>query len=248
MYEDLRARGKEIQAEGDEATMKCRWVKQQLHGEFDIVREVWLTEQAEAPVDLDIHGSVDEADHASIIREAEEAAGKLLEGLDRDEGGQGQDEEPRTQADDGGRGDSAEARGSTMALPAAETRKPQSAPRDRPLVDPPEFGDRVKDLYNKDPHWIPGAFPTIFQNETGDPYNAPEAHVDLVPWGPHVMRSKGWAAQAHTTFMYWWMNFVQRIKVLSAKKWYVKDNPSATGYTADDLKKNGRLKLGKADG
>ncbi|MCP3882436.1 MAG: hypothetical protein GY701_29185, partial [Sulfitobacter sp.] len=82
MYEDLLARGKEIQAEGDETTMKCRWVKQQLHGEFDVVREVWLTEQAEAPVDLDIHGSVDEADHASIIREAEEAAGKLLEGLD----------------------------------------------------------------------------------------------------------------------------------------------------------------------
>jgi endonuclease/exonuclease/phosphatase family metal-dependent hydrolase len=37
----------------------------------------------------------------------------------------------------------------------------------KPLVDPPEFGERIRDL-DKKPRWIPGAFPTIFQNETGD--------------------------------------------------------------------------------
>ena len=88
----------------------------------------------------------------------------------------------------------------------------------------------MRDLYNKDPHWIPGAFPTIFQNETGDPYNAAEAPVDLLAWGPHVLRSKGWFAQAHMTFMYWWMNFIQRMKVLSAKKWYVRDNPEVAVF------------------
>ena len=120
--------------------------------------------------------------------------------------------------------------------------------KDVPLVDPPEFGERVQDLYNKDPYWIPAAFPTIFQNETGDPYNAPLRPVDLTTWGPHVMRSRGWAAQAHTTFMYWWMNFIHRIKVLAAKKWYVKDNPKASGYTAEDLKSMGVTNLAKQMG
>ena len=62
------------------------------------------------------------------------------------------------------------------------------------------------------------------------------------------MRSIGWIAQAHMTFMYWWMNLIQRMKVLSAKKWYVRDNPEATGYTADDLKRMGPAKLAKKMG
>jgi hypothetical protein len=49
------------------------------------------------------------------------------------------------------------------------------------------------------------------------------------------MRSRGWVAQAHMTFMYWWFNMVTRFKALSAKKWYVRDNPKATGFTAEDL-------------
>ena len=111
---------------------------------------------------------------------------------------------------------------------------PNSTFKGKPLVDPPEFGDRVRDT-DKVPYWIPGAFPTIFQNETGDPYNYEDTEVDLVTWGPHVMRSKGWFAQAHMTFLYWWLNMIQRMQALSAKKWYVRDNPKATGYTVDDL-------------
>jgi hypothetical protein len=42
--------------------------------------------------------------------------------------------------------------------------------RDKPVVDAPEFGEMIKDT-DKKPKWIPGGFPTIFQNETGDPYN-----------------------------------------------------------------------------
>ena len=56
--------------------------------------------------------------------------------------------------------------------------------RGKPLVDPPEYADRVNDIFNRDPYWIPGAFPGIFQNETGDPYNCPLKEVDLVTWGP----------------------------------------------------------------
>jgi hypothetical protein len=106
----------------------------------------------------------------------------------------------------------------------------------KPVVDPPEFGDRIRDT-DREPYWIPGAFPTIFQNETGDPNNAPLKQVDLITWGPHVMRSRGWLAQTHITFMYWWMNMLQRYQVQSAKKWYVRDNPNATGYTVEDLSK-----------
>ncbi len=38
------------------------------------------------------------------------------------------------------------------------------------------------------------------------------------------------------TFSYWWLNMVQRSQALSAKKWYVRDNPKSTGYTVDDLR------------
>ena len=116
--------------------------------------------------------------------------------------------------------------------------------RDRPVVDPPEFGDRIRDT-EEIPFWIPGAFPTIFQNETGDPHNYVVKKPDLSTWGPHVLRSKGWVAQTHMTFMYWWMNMLQRWNALSAKKWFVRDNPKACGYTTEDLKKMGVKGLAK---
>ena len=128
--------------------------------------------------------------------------------------------------------EAAAATGAVAEAPPA----PAPRPADKPVLEPPDFGERIRDT-DKQPFWIPGAFPTIFQNETGDPYNYLLKEVDLVTWGPHVLRSKGWYAQAHMTFMYWWMNMIQRIQALSAKKWYVRDNPKATGYTAEDLSK-----------
>ena len=38
--------------------------------------------------------------------------------------------------------------------------------------------------------WILGAFPSIFQNEAGDPYHFKLAKPDLVTWGPHLLRSR----------------------------------------------------------
>ena len=105
---------------------------------------------------------------------------------------------------------------------------------DKPLVEAPELGERIKDT-DREPHWVPGAYPTIFQNETGDPFNHVIKEVDLKLWGPHVLRSRGWYAQAHITFMYWWTNMIQRAQALSAKKWYVRDNPSSQGLTVEDL-------------
>ena len=35
----------------------------------------------------------------------------------------------------------------------------------KPLVPPPEFGERIRDT-DKEAGWIPGAFPTLLQNET----------------------------------------------------------------------------------
>ena len=117
-----------------------------------------------------------------------------------------------------------------MGLKATQEQVP-----DKPPVEPPQLADRIKDT-DKEPFWIPGAHPTIFQNETGDPYNYILKEVDIHLWGPHVLRSKGWFAQAHMTFMYWWMNLCQRHQALSAKKWYVRDNPKSQGYTAEDLR------------
>ena len=128
------------------------------------------------------------------------------------------------------------------ASSGSDSRPGAAAPatsRGKPRVDPPEYADRVNVIFNKDPYWIPGAFPGIFQNETGDPYNCPLKEGDLVTWGTHILRSRGWHAQAHMTFMYWWMNMVQRIKALAAKQWYSNDTPTATGFTVSEIRTMG---------
>ena len=66
----------------------------------------------------------------------------------------------------------------------------QHPPSGKPLVEAPEFGDRIRDT-DKVPYWIPGTHPTIFQNETGGSYNYILKEPDLMTWGPHVMRSRG---------------------------------------------------------
>ena len=137
-------------------------------------------------------------------------------------------------------GSTATANDAADSTPKDESHKSDS----KPLVDAPEFGDRVRDT-DKEAHWIPGAFPNIFQNQTGDLHNYKLKEPDMLSWGPHIMRSRGWHAQGHMTFPYWWLNMVQRSQALSAKKWYVRDNPKATGYTMDDLRKMNVRQLAK---
>ena len=79
----------------------------------------------------------------------------------------------------------------------------------------------------------------------GRPHNWVNKEVELETWGPHVLRSKGWIAQAHMTFMYWWINMLHRIRALSSKKWFVRDNPEATAYTAEDIQRLGVSALSK---
>ena len=59
------------------------------------------------------------------------------------------------------------------------------------------------------------------------------------------MRSQGWWTQTHLTFMYWWMNMLQRINAMSAKKWYLRDTPQAQGYTAEMLRDMGPKNIAK---
>ena len=67
-----------------------------------------------------------------------------------------------------GQGSSSVTDSRAMGLAAEAAPAPVSIPPSsgKPLVDAPEFGDRLRDT-DKQPYWIPGAFPTIFQNETG---------------------------------------------------------------------------------
>ena len=113
MEDDLIARGKEIRTELDRQAMKTRWVKQLIHREFDVAREAWLAEQPEAPVDLAVVGAIDEAEHVSVTKEAEDAAREILDDLCKeDESGQ------RTAPQD-----CAEAEGSPRLKPAGSSRR-----------------------------------------------------------------------------------------------------------------------------
>ena len=297
MLEELNSRGKTIQTEGDEAAAKSRWIKQQIHGELDCMRESWLAKSEEAPVDLDVDYEMLEGEQQSLRQETERAASEVLAEMENSNLGEAAVHIPEAywdacedecwfDCDESGRGsvvdetnhdiagipetywdDCADAAWSDCpglpdtywdecadeASSDCADKQPQDdipaippveAPVGKPVVDPPEFDERIRDT-DKEPFWIPGAFPTIFQNESGDPHNYYDKEPDLVTWGPHILRSKGWAAQAHMTFMYWWMNMTQRIKALSAKKWFIRDNPHATGYTAQDLKNMGVKGLSK---
>ena len=81
-----------------------------------------------------------------------------------------------------------------IATESAQPNDSGMTPTGKPLVEAPEFGDRVCDT-DKDPYWIPGVFPTIFQNETGDLHNYYNKEPDMLTWGPHIMRARGWYAQ-----------------------------------------------------
>ena len=101
--------------------MKTRWVKQMIHREFDVVREAWLAEQpqGEVPMDLEILGAIDEAEHGSVIKEAEDAAQEILDELSKE------DESGQRTAPQG----VAEAEGSSRLKPA---RPPENAAAERP--------------------------------------------------------------------------------------------------------------------
>ena len=365
--DDLNERGKSVATEDDEQEMKCRWMKQRMHSELDMTRDVWLSRQEEAPVHLEVEFEMHETEQQSVIVQSEKAASRLLVQLGGDtvasaakspppalpsEGRAywAADEHPDPDHDDPAEDflvrqddqiaevdavvvsnttaeatDGFLARGKDGAAPGdddaqvprgdanllsgqaevtveqhfdakkkrlveakdvmavsllqdqmhnyeasirvlllqkdfagagalqqqmldslrveamsnsvtsnIEEHAAAETSVDKPLVDGPEHGERIKDT-EPVPFWIPAAFPQIFQNETGDPHNYKTKYVDLIQWGPHILRSRGWHAQAHMTFMYWWLNMIQRFQVLSAKKWYVRDNPEAQGYTVGDL-------------
>ena len=82
MWDELQSRGKDTQTEADDEAMKIRWVKQRLHAEFDVVREMWIARQSETPTDLAVLGGIEEAEQGSVIKEAEEAAAQFLKDLD----------------------------------------------------------------------------------------------------------------------------------------------------------------------
>jgi hypothetical protein len=261
MEADLRARNKTNVTVEDDQRMKCRWVRQSIHAELDANREECAARGEGLPVDFEVDGEIAQNLQQPANAEATQQATMLLQDLRA----QGTTPAP-SGADvpwaDAWDNDVEQAVWSAGALEDpvaadvalddhacplpqtneagapdcnANTPSADAVLPGKPLVEAPEFGDRVRDT-DKDPYWIPGAFPNIFQNQTGDLHNAPLKEPDMLTWGPHIMRSRGWHAQAHMTFCYWWLNMLQRTQVLSAKKWYVRDNPKATGYTCDDIR------------
>ena len=248
MKEDLLKRGKTNQTDADDVSMKCRWVRLSIQEEMEKLRLHVEQHCSEAvQLDLDVENSMAEVPDQIASLEAENEAGQILENiLKQYPPALSEEEQQHRESVDiqdqcarflQGLDDDAELLHTTAHSDMDGVTVTQNV-RDKPLLDPPEIdqSQRIKDT-ERDPYWIPGAFPGIFQNESGDPFNAPHKEVDLVQWGPHILRSKGWMAQAHMTFMYWWLNMIQRQQALSAKKWYIRDNPKATGYTFEDLQK-----------
>ena len=227
----------------DDQLMRCRWVRQSIHAELDAIREECAAIGEGIPIELEVDGEIAQNLQQPANAEAIEQATMLLQDLrvqgstPAPTGAEAWDNDPEAWDNN----DEAEDWAATAlenpiaseVVDANQTEAPpltklgdttapatDAVPPGKPLVPPPEFGDRVRDT-DKQAYWIPGAFPTIFQNQTGDLHNYFIKEPDMLTWGPHIMRSRGWHAQAHMTFAYWWLNMVQRSQVLSAKKWYV---------------------------
>ena len=99
-------------------------------------------------MDLEVLGSIDEAQHGSVTLEAEEAASKILKDLAEEE-----DQQQESSADQPGDGKPR----------SSDSTKPPHGAKDMPLVDPPEFGDRVQDIFCENPHWILEPSPRFFR-------------------------------------------------------------------------------------
>ena len=110
--------GKDIRTKSDEHAMKTRWVKQLIHRELDVARQAWLAEQPEAPVDLEVFGAIDEAEHGSVTKAAEEAAQEILDALSKEE----------SSGQQASRQDGVEAEGSPRLLPAGSTHTAAAEP------------------------------------------------------------------------------------------------------------------------
>ena len=201
--EELTARGKTIQTDKDKDEMWVRWIKQKIHGELDSLRTA-----LDLPEELEVFSSMQEGEEKSYSAEVQREAQKLQAALgdeswervpaqqeydemlqefwDEEYGAEGDDEAYEWDVDEWQIWDE-EAQSS-----ATDQRRKD----DKPLLDPPQIDDEAGPIRDTDekPGWIPGAFPSIFQNEAGDAYNFKLAKPDLAMWGPHVLRSRGWAA------------------------------------------------------
>ena len=80
----MTARGKTAQTEHDMRLLKCRWVKQQLHGELDALREECAALGQELPIDLEVEGGLVQAEEESATLEAEKEAAAVLQAVRAD--------------------------------------------------------------------------------------------------------------------------------------------------------------------
>ena len=81
MEADLDSRGKRVETEDDEQLMKCRWVRQLIHGELDAVRETCAAAGEDLPVDFEVDGEILEGQQKPANAEAREQATALLRDL-----------------------------------------------------------------------------------------------------------------------------------------------------------------------
>jgi hypothetical protein len=184
MVEELQARGKRVETLEDEQLMKCRWIRQAIHWELDVVREQWAHAGHELATEFEILGELLQGEQQPANLEAEKEALSLLEHLrlqqqqqrtlqsDRegsvrlapDEWLEGEPE-PHDLADDcvsstpstgpavvgcdpalaAVSGPHAETTGHAVAPAEQSSHITNQTLSDKPVVEPPEFGDRVRD-------------------------------------------------------------------------------------------------------
>ena len=68
MYDDLTARGRDLQNDNDVAEMQCYWVKMSIHRELDALREDCAARGEELPVELEVEGGLVEGGAVHYFR------------------------------------------------------------------------------------------------------------------------------------------------------------------------------------
>ena len=78
MVAEAESRGKTLVTDGDHEHAQLRWIRQQVHGELDLMRERFLENRPDAEVELEVEGDIAEPKQPVARLEKEHAAASLL--------------------------------------------------------------------------------------------------------------------------------------------------------------------------
>ena len=111
----------------------------------------------------------------------------------------------------------------------------QLGKKGKPVVDLPELDTDTGPLKEDTPGYVTAAFPTVFQNGTGDPNKALYTLPKYIDWATFLMRYEGWHAQSQMRLRYFIYNTHSRRRTISSRNFFIKKHDGCKKWTNGDI-------------